>query len=549
MNTLTVLTIAGGVALILFGVRFLRNGLDRLFGAHLRLWIARMTQNSFRAFLSGIGIAVVAPSSTTLSMLSVQTIQAGHANLPQMLALVYGADIGMTITVALLAFHLEQYAPLLILVGVPFYQFTRQMRSRGFGQVIISIGFIFLGVLIIRNTAGAIEADDRLRRLLEAAADLPFMLAVIAAVITVVLQSSTATIGMMIGLAATGKLGINTELALAVVAGTNVGVAVTMLMIGWSEVPSRRLAWGNLMTKLVVALIVIAATPQIANWVRKLVDVLIRQDDLPAQIAIMHTGFNVVVALIGLPLVVPIATLTRRLVPTPPTKDTGKFGPRYITDGPIESVALALGQSLREILRVSEIVREMFTDLWQALKESDEQHNEEVGQRDDEIDLLDAATKRFLARLAPLGMDRDDAGEQMRQLRYLAELETIGDIIDKNLSELVSKKIRKRMIFSEGGWRELNDFHQKVAENMLIAETALSTRDEALAHKLLRHKERIDQLERELRDRHFERLNAGLTESHESSAVHLDLLTHMKRINSCVTHIAYAILENAAARP
>ena len=132
----------------------------------------------------------------------------------------------------------------------------------------------------------------------------------------------------------------------------------------------------------------------------------------------------------------------------------------------------------------------------------------------------------------------------MRQLRYLAELETIGDIIDKNLCDLALKKIRLRAAFSPEGAQELDDFFQKVAENAMIAETAFTTRDMALAKQLLRHKERIDQYERDLRDRHFTRLNEGLMQSHETSAIHLDLLTHLKRVNSHVTHVAYAILQD-----
>ena len=124
------------------------------------------------------------------------------------------------------------------------------------------------------------------------------------------------------------------------------------------------------------------------------------------------------------------------------------------------------------------------------------------------------------------------------------ELETIGDIIDKNITELVLKKIRLGIEFSNEGAEELQDFYEKISENVMIAETAFPTRDQTLAQQLLRHKQQIDQYERELRDRHFARLNTGLVESHETSAIHLDLLTHLKRVNSCVSHVAYAILQD-----
>ena len=133
----------------------------------------------------------------------------------------------------------------------------------------------------------------------------------------------------------------------------------------------------------------------------------------------------------------------------------------------------------------------------------------------------------------------------MRQLRYASELETIGDTIDKNLCELVHKKISLQASFSAEGTAEIDDFFEKVLENIGIAEAAFTTRDTSLARQLLRHKDRLDNYYRELRDRHFARLNAGATAAHESSAIHLDLLTHLRRINSSVSHIAFAILLSA----
>ena len=130
------------------------------------------------------------------------------------------------------------------------------------------------------------------------------------------------------------------------------------------------------------------------------------------------------------------------------------------------------------------------------------------------------------------------------QLRYLNELENIGDVIDKNLVELVLKKIKLGVEFSQEGWQELDEIYGKVMENMLIADTVFTTRDRALAGQLLKNKERLNHHERDLRDKHFARLREGLSESHETSAIHLDFLTHLKRVNSCVSHVAYAIVQN-----
>ena len=143
---MTLLTIAGGVALLLFGVRYLRQGLDRLFGNKLGPWLKRLANNRIKVFLAGVGISAAVPSSTTISILTAQTVQAGHLSARQMLAVMLGADIGVTLPVVLIALRLEQYAPILVLIGVVLYQFTSYSTSRGIGQTILGMGFIFLGI-------------------------------------------------------------------------------------------------------------------------------------------------------------------------------------------------------------------------------------------------------------------------------------------------------------------------------------------------------------------------------------------------------------------
>ncbi|MEX0938629.1 MAG: PhoU domain-containing protein [Pirellulales bacterium] len=361
-----------------------------------------------------------------------------------------------------------------------------------------------------------------------------------AAIVTVCLQSSTATLGLVIGLGAAGS--VDLPLGVAVVAGANVGIVITLLIVGWNQVASRRLAVAMLIAKLIVAGIVVANISHIIPLLRRL------PGNIDQHVAYAHTGFNVAVAVLFLPLVTPLHRLAEWLVPGPPPSATPIFGPRYIHTGRADSVPLALDQSARELMHVAEIARGMLGDLWRALKENDARLAEAVSERDDQVDLLDAEIKQFLTSLISLGEDPSNAQEQMRQLRYLNELETIGDIIDKNLTELVVKKAKLDVHFSAEGWQDLDDMYGRVYEDMLIAETAFTTGERMYAQQLLRHKEKVNQLEREMRDRHFARLNAGLAESFETSAIHLDVLTHLKRINSCVTQVAYAILDNPPGR-
>lgn len=537
------LTIFGGVALIVFGMRYLRKGLDRLFGQRLGTWMQRLGSRRGWAFLAGIGASVLAPSSTTMSLLAVQTVQAGQLTARQMLAIVLGANVGLTIMVLLIGANVQKVAPIILLVGVVLFQFTRSNRSRGAGQVVLAIAFMLMAIDIMERAGAALDGESGFMKVfnLEELTRHPFLLASLAAMMAMLLQSSTATIGLVIGVASSPE--VTFRLGVPVVIGANVGLAITTLVVGWRLLEARRLALGNLLLKSTIAAVVLLSVSLLG---RRIPD--FQPPALGLAIAGVHTGFNLLVAAVGLPLVGPVTDLAKRVVPPPPP-GRRVFGPMYISAGPIGSVALAMGQSQREITHMSEIIRSMLQDAWQALRTNDDALAREVAARDDEVDLLESEIKRFLTRLARDVEGEFDADEQMRQLRYLSELETIGDIVDKNLSELVVKKVRIGAEFSREGAAELEGFYRMVAENVVIAETAFSTRDRILAQQLLRHKERVDQLERELRDRHFARLNAGLAESYETSAIHLDLLTHLKRINSCVTHVAYAILQDTRPPP
>ncbi|HVX86514.1 MAG TPA: Na/Pi cotransporter family protein [Phycisphaerae bacterium] len=537
----TALLIAGGVALLVFATRFLREGLDRLFGARLAAWLQRTAKSPIRSFFAGLGVASLTPSSTTMSMLAVDAVQAGHVTTRQMVVIMLGADIGITITVQLIALSFDAYAPIIILAGVLLGMFASSRRTRGLGQVITALGLLFMGMHVIKEAVTGTAPNHDFLTLLEMARHYPVGLACLAAILAIVLQSSTATIGLVISIAAANAashpgLQMDLPLALPVVLGANIGVGITTLIVGFARVESRRLGAVNLFAKTITASIVLGLLPQIIALL----------DNSPGTVvnhtANAHTGFNILKALLIFPFIGPLCVLVERLIPASPAGQKPAFGPRYIQNGPFDGATLAMAQSAREIMYAADIVRSMLEDLWRALKTNDEKLVRQISERDNQVDMLDAEVKKFLSRLSGAPMDADETQEQLRQLRYLAELESIGDIIDKNLCRLVLKKINLGIDFPADAWRELDDFDKKVLENMLLADTAFQTRDRDLAEKLLRHKDHIDLQIRQLRDAHFVALPGQTDIDYESGAIQLDLLTNLKRINSHVSHVAFAVI-------
>jgi phosphate:Na+ symporter len=297
------------------------------------------------------------------------------------------------------------------------------------------------------------------------------------------------------------------------------------------------MAIGNLLFKLAGAVVCL---PLLA-WLIRALRPLSPSGDAQL-IANAHSLFNVALTAVFLPIMPGIARLLEKVVPERAETPEG-FGPRYLDQSSLASPALALGQATREILHMADIVREMLRKAYRCFKEGSETLCQEVQQDDDKVDALNNAIKAYITRLSEQALTTDESRRQIALLTFATELENIGDIVDKNLVELAKKKIALRVDFSKEGWVELNDYFQKVMENFEVAVSAFASQDKMLAMQLLRHKHHINELERELRNRHFRRLQAGLKESLETSAIHLDVLSNLKAINSLLSAAAYPILE------
>ncbi len=216
---------------------------------------------------------------------------------------------------------------------------------------------------------------------------------------------------------------------------------------------------------------------------------------------------------------------------------------RYLNPAYLESPALALGQASQEIVRMAGILRLMLRDAKRAFEVVNDDLVEAVQKRDDVVDDLNNAIKQYVVKLSEQEFTAETSRREAALLAFSNELENVGDIIDKNLMELAKKKNALQVEFSEPGRVELEDYFDRVLENFEIAMAAFTSQDRVIAQKLLDHKHAINQSERELRTKHFQRLQAGLKESIETSAIHLDILTNLRSINSHLTAVAYPIIE------
>jgi len=527
-----------GIALMLLGIRSLRKGSERFFGARLRRLLKSATQNPWRALAAGFGISILTPSSTAVALLAVEAINGGFMTFQQVLALMLGANIGFTVTVQLLAFKFYIYYPVFLALGIPVYVFSKNIPWRGAGQAVMGVGFLLLSIQLISVAVAPLKANPEVTHLVEILERHPVWLMWFAMALKVVLQSATATIGIAIAMCAQGVLPVNA--AVAVVIGANLGIAVTALLAGFARIDTRRMAIGNLLFKVAGALV---CMPLLVPLVKLISPLSLAGPTHDTQlIANAHSLFNIALAIVFLPLIPAIAKWLEKMLPAR-AEEKNKTGARYLDKASLESPALALGQATREILHMADHVQVMLRDTHQALLQSDEKLCAAIHQHDDVVDLLNNEIKTYITRLSEQALTAEESHREVALLSFANELETIGDIIDKNLVELAEKKIKARVEFSKEGGEELEGFFKQVLENFEIGVAAFASQDRVLAEKLLRHKHSINEREPELRNRHFHRLRAGLSESFETSAIHLDVLTNLKHINSHLTAVVYPILE------
>ena len=533
------ISLFGGVLLLLHGIRLLNDGLQNAMGTRMRSLLRSLTSNRLSAVGGGALITGLIQSSSATSVMLVGFVSAGLMTFRQTLAVILGADIGATLTVQLIAFHVSDYAILLVGIGLSLFLFSRKKLLLNAGEGVLGFGFVFLSLKIMTDAMAPLQNSDLFRQVFVALTEMPSIGIVLSAVLTALIHSSAATMGIGLVLAKSGLMPL--QAALYVVLGANIGTCTTAFLASLRALSdARRVAWAHLLFKVFSVLLFL---PFLQPFERV---VSLSASDLPRQIANANTLFNVIMAAAFLPFIVPFSRLIEYLVPE--KTEEKKFGPMYLDDHVLGTPALALGQATRETLRESDIVREMYADAIKAFETDDQAIIDAIKARDNLIDLLDRQIRLYITRLSLSHMTEAQSRRALAVLEVARNIESIGDIIDRNIMPLALKRISNSIVFSAEGMAEIRVFHRKVLENFDMAISAFAANDRELTDRVLRNKEELSVLERELVQAHLDRLRKGLRESIETSHIHLDLIGNLARINLLVTHIIYPIAEEKRER-
>jgi phosphate:Na+ symporter len=525
----------GGMALLLYGIRQSGEALQRVAGNRLKTLLTGMSRNRLLAVASGAAMTAIIQSSAATTLMLIGFVSAGLMTFRQTLGIILGADIGTTFTVQLIAFRVTDYAPVLVGLGFTVNFAASRRTTKDIGQAVLGLGLMFLGLKLILADVGVLQSSALARQIIAAVAENPIMAALCGAAVSALVASSAATIGLALAFSTAGLLPLAG--AVPVVLGANVGTCATALMAAaGATAEAKRVAFAHIAFKVLGAALVL---PVIGPFTALVAGTTA---DPARQIANAHTLFNVGISLLFLPFTPWAARTIEALVPDDEIGEN-PFKTRYLDERSLDQPSLALGQATREALRMADVVQGMLRDVIPALRADNPEIIEAVEQRDDQADFLEREIKLFLARLGREAMGPDLSQREIGLISVIGNLENIGDIIDKNLMELARKRLYQSRRFSDSGWAEIVEFHGLVSKNLERAIAAFAANDRALAQEVLDQRPLMRQREREMRDSHLNRLRSGLAESLETSEIHLDVLTNLKRISSHVSALVFPILE------
>jgi phosphate:Na+ symporter len=538
MASAVVLDLMGGVALLLWGLHMVRSGIMRAFGSDLRRILGRALQNRFTAFLAGVVVTAVLQSSTATGLLVASFTASGFVSLVAGLAIMLGANVGTTLIVQILSFNVASVAPALFFVGLIAFNRGRRTWIRDLGRVAIGLGLMLLALHILLDTLAPAEHAPSVQALLKALTEEPMLCALIAAALAWAVHSSAAVVLLVMSLAYSHF--ITAAAAFALVVGANLGSAINpILEAGRSDDPaSRRLPIGNLVTRLVGAALALPFLQPIAS-------VLVRIEPDPARMAAdFHTAFNLVLALLFIPLLDLLAALLTRFLPER-KQATDPSTPLYLDETAIGTPTLALACAARETLHIGDLVETMLRQAMTALMTNDRKLVAQISRIDNAVDRLDELVKLYVTKVTRESLDDTDSRRAMEIIAFSINLEHIGDIIDKNLMELATKKIKHKFSFSKEGAQELEAFHQRILNSLRLAFGVFMSGDVKIARMLIGEKTQLRDAGLAAAESHLARLREGRQESIETSSLHLDVLRDLKRIHSHVCSVAYPVLEAA----
>ncbi len=544
----------GGLGLFLFGMKVMSEGLQKVAGDRMRKILAALTNNRIIGTLVGLAVTAIIQSSSATTVMVVGFVNAGLMSLVQAIGVVLGANIGTTITAQLIAFKITKFALPAIGLGAGLKLFAGSKRWVYIGEVVLGFGLLFFGLDIMKNAFDPLKGSQEFREFFLLIGDNHLLGVLLGTILTMIVQSSSATLGITIALATSGLLSF--EASVALILGENIGTTITanLAAIG-TNLAARRTALAHFLFNVIGVIYMLLLFPFFLKVVTIMTpgdpDLVIQTQQQAAQyaaaigdkpfiarhIANTHSLFNIINVLIFLPLVGLLAKLTTLLIRG--KEEEMEFHLKYIDNRVLNTPPIALGQARAETKRMAQIAKEMLDETSLFLQDQDEKRIAPLEKKEEMVDLLQKEITDFLVALSQKSITQETSRDIASMMHMVNDLERVGDHCE-NLWQLGLRKKNQKVPFSEVAVQEIQELAERTKVFLEFVIGALGRGDTTLMQKAEQMENSVDELEESLRNNHIYRLNTGECSVHPG-LIFIDMLHNFEKIGDHTYNVAKAI--------
>jgi phosphate:Na+ symporter len=530
------ISLMGGLGLFLYGMNLMADGLQKSAGEKLKKIVELLTSNVLMGVLVGALVTAIIQSSSATTVMVVGFVNAGIMTLPQAIGVIMGANIGTTITAQLVSLDLVGIAPLALGIGIIMYLFSKNQKTKTIAEILIGFGILFTGMDFMKEAVKPLAEYKGFTDALVSFGKQPILGILLGFGITAIVQSSSASMGMLLALSSQGLIPL--AAALPILYGENIGTCVTSLIssIG-ASINAKRAAVMHLVFNVIGTIIfMLVLTKPITMFVQYL-----NPDDVSRQIANSHTLFNIINVIILLPFSKYIVKLTMKLMPEKEDETKENKTVHYIDERMMETPSIALSNTVKETLRMGEKAKVSLTNAMEGLIEKSKSKVEASFEEEKLINTLQKSILNYLLKLSKTSLN-DDSRESVDLLfNTVNDIERVGDHAE-NIAELATTAIESRLNVSEDGIKELKDLYNKVIDTYSTALECLEKSNVDLACKVIRMEEQVDMMEKSCRANHMRRLNENSCNI-DTGVIYLDLISNLERVSDHSVNIAQQVIK------
>ncbi|WP_352417967.1 Na/Pi cotransporter family protein [Proteiniborus sp.] len=525
--------VLGGLGLFLYGMNLMGTGLQKAAGEKLKRLIEVLTSNRLMGVIVGTVVTMVVQSSSATTVMVIGFVNAGLMNLNQAVGVIMGANVGTTITAQLIAFKLSDYAPVVVAIGVAIWLFSSKKKNKEIAEILIGFGILFIGMDFMGSHLKPLGQSEAFKNILISLKN-PVLGILVGFGLTTLVQSSSASIGLLLALASQGLITI--DIALPILFGDNIGTTTTALIssIGANKTAKRAALMHFLFNVVGTMLFIIVLQGPVEALVMKF-----SPNDIQRQIANAHTLFNLINVVIQFPFAGLLVLAAKKLIKG---EEEGEvLGLKYLDTRIIETPSIAVGQASKEVLRMGKTVRENLRTSIESFYTKDEKLIQKVFEEEKNINFIEKEITKYLIQLSNAPLTDEQHATVTTLFHAINDIERVGDHAE-NIAELSQSRIDNKLWFTDAALDELHIMFDKVEDIFSKSLLAFKNADPKIANEVISLEAEVDIMEKDYRERHIERLNTQSCEP-SSGIIFLDLISNLERISDHSSNIAMYILD------